>query len=134
MKHPPSAGFFSPSGGAVPVAPPLGRLRRPFEKPPPKKRNWGARGRPTRSSSLRPVYEDSEYILGFKIGQRESGFYSERTESQTDRITEPSSTVLVASEESFLLSHMTDPKNAIKSLILVVEQFCIKHFLILFQF
>ena len=40
---------------------------------------------------------------------------------------------MIASEESFLLS-MGDPKNAIKSLILVVEQFCIKHFLILFQF
>ena len=24
-------------------------------------------------------------MLGFEIGQRESGFYSERTESQTDR-------------------------------------------------
>ena len=34
-------------------------------------------------------------MLGFKIGHRKSGFYSERTESQTDRITEPSSTVLV---------------------------------------
>ena len=34
-------------------------------------------------------------MLGFEIGQRESGFYSEQTESQTDRITEPSSTVLV---------------------------------------
>ena len=34
-------------------------------------------------------------MLGFEIGQRESGFYSERTESQTDRITEPLSTVLV---------------------------------------
>ena len=42
-------------------------------------------------------------------------------------------TYFIASEESFLLS-MGDPKNAIKSLILVVEQFCIKHFLILFQF
>ena len=41
---------------------------------------------------------------------------------------------IIASEESFLLSHMADPKNAIKSLILVVEQFCIKQFLILFQF
>ena len=27
-------------------------------------------------------------MLGFEIGQRESGFYSERTESQTDRQTE----------------------------------------------
>ena len=44
------------------------------------------------------------------------------------------STAVVASEESFLLSHMADPKNAIQSLTLVVEQFCIKYFLILFQF
>ena len=41
---------------------------------------------------------------------------------------------LIASEESFLLSHMGHQKNAIKSLILVVEQFCMKHFLIFFQF
>ena len=41
---------------------------------------------------------------------------------------------VIASEESFLLSHMGPPKSAIKSVILVVEQFCIKHFLILFQF
>ena len=34
-------------------------------------------------------------MLGFEIGQRESGFYSGRTESQTDRIAEPSSTLLV---------------------------------------
>ena len=27
-------------------------------------------------------------MLGFEIGQRESGFYSERTESQTDRHTD----------------------------------------------
>ena len=32
-------------------------------------------------------------MLGFEIGQRKSGFYGE----QTDRITEPSSTVLVYS-------------------------------------
>ena len=25
-------------------------------------------------------HEDSEYVLSFEIGQRESGFYSERTE------------------------------------------------------
>ena len=42
--------------------------------------------------------------------------------------------IIIASEESFLLSHMADPKNAIKSLILVIEQFCMKHFLIIFQF
>ena len=41
---------------------------------------------------------------------------------------------VVASEESILLSHMGPPKSSIKSLILVVEQFCIEHFLIFFQF
>ena len=46
----------------------------------------------------------------------------------------PISFDIIASEESFLLSHMGPPKNAIKSLILVLEQFCIKHFLFLFQF
>ena len=29
-------------------------------------------------------HEDSKYVLSFEIGQRESGFYSERT----DRVTE----------------------------------------------
>ena len=29
--------------------------------------------------------EDSKYVLGFEIGQRESGFYSEQTESQNHR-------------------------------------------------
>ena len=38
-------------------------------------------------------------MLTFEIGQRESGFYSERTDTQTDRITEPSSTVLVGTRE-----------------------------------
>ena len=41
---------------------------------------------------------------------------------------------IIASEESILLSHMEPLKSAIKSLLLVVEQFCIKHFFILFQF
>ena len=44
-------------------------------------------------------HKDSKYVHGFEIGQRESGFYSERTdritESQGDRVTEPSSSVLV---------------------------------------
>ena len=44
-------------------------------------------------------HKDSEYVLSFEIGQRESGFYSERTDivtdRVTDRVTEPSSTVLV---------------------------------------
>ena len=34
-------------------------------------------------------------MFSFEIGQQESGFYSGRTESQTDRITEPHRTVLV---------------------------------------
>ena len=42
--------------------------------------------------------------------------------------------LVIASEESILLSHMGHPKNAIKSLILVVEQFCIEHFIILLKF
>ena len=42
--------------------------------------------------------------------------------------------IIIASEETILLSHMGPPKSAIKSLILIVEQFCIKHFIILFQF
>ena len=33
---------------------------------------------------LDPCNEDSEYMLDFEIGQRESGFYSERTELQTE--------------------------------------------------
>ena len=40
-------------------------------------------------------HEDSEFVLNFEIGQQESGFYSERTDRQTHRITEPSSTVLL---------------------------------------
>ena len=34
-------------------------------------------------------YEDSEYMLSFEIGQRESGFYSERTDTQTDGQSHP---------------------------------------------
>ena len=34
-------------------------------------------------------------MLGFEIGQRESGFYSELIESQTDRITQPTTSLLV---------------------------------------
>ena len=52
----------------------------------------GRRGRPKWFYKCDPFHEDSKYVLGFEIGQRESGFYNERTESQTDV---PSSTVLV---------------------------------------
>ena len=61
-----SAAFPSPSGGAPPSLPQL-VLKLP----------WG--------------HENSEYVLSFEIGQRESGFYSGRT----DRWTKPPSTVLM---------------------------------------
>ena len=58
----------------------------------------GAFGAPFRERLRRPIVqilpqgnEDSEYVLSFEIGQRKSGFYSERT----DRIARPSSTVLI---------------------------------------
>ena len=40
-------------------------------------------------------HEDSEYMLKFEIGQREGGFYSTRTDTQTDRRTDTPSTVFV---------------------------------------
>ena len=49
----------------------------------------GRRGRPGRArdpfQKRDPFHEDSKYVLGFEIGQGESGFHSERTESQRDR-------------------------------------------------
>ena len=78
MKHPPSAGFLSPSGEAVPSA----AVK--------EKKNWGACGANS-FKNLPQGHEDPEYVLSFEIGQRESGFYSERT----DRITQPSSIVLL---------------------------------------
>ena len=33
-------------------------------------------------------HEDSGYVLSFEIGQREGGFYSERTDRQTHRATQ----------------------------------------------
>ena len=56
-KHPHSAEFLLPSGGAAPQAPALWRHRRPFRKPPPSaageeyrkniyKKIWGAFGAP----------------------------------------------------------------------------------------
>ena len=33
--------------------------------------------------------EDSEYVLSFQIGQQQSGFYSGRTDRQTDGQTHP---------------------------------------------
>ena len=33
-------------------------------------------------------HQDSEYVLGFPIGQREGGFYNVRTDTQMDRHTE----------------------------------------------
>ena len=87
-------GDISLAAPGVPSAPPLGRLRHPFEKPPP----WAAFllkikfGAPQMVLKLSQDHKDSEYVLSFEIGQRESGFYSGRTNTQTDRITQPSRT------------------------------------------
>ena len=92
-KHPPSTGFPSPSREAPPSAPPLGRPRRLFGRPPSlatvkEKKHFkiilGRLRRPKWFEILDPCHEDSECVLGFEIGQRESGFYSERTKSQTE--------------------------------------------------
>ena len=40
-------------------------------------------------SKLPQGYEDSEYVLSLEIEQRESGFYSERTDRQTAGQTHP---------------------------------------------
>ena len=42
-------------------------------------------------------HDDSQYMLSFEIGQREGGFYSARTDRQTHRRTELTSTALVIS-------------------------------------
>ena len=47
--------------------------------------------RPKWFQKLYPFHEDSDYVLGFEIGQWVSGFYSERTESHSH----PVATVLV---------------------------------------
>ena len=70
----------------------------------------GRLGHPKWLEKLVPCHEDSEYVLNFEIWQRESGFYSERTESQTDRITEPSSTVLVY---RYIYYNINNKKNQI---------------------
>ena len=59
-------------------------------------------------------HEDSEYALSFEIEQRESGFYSERIESQTDRITQPSSTVLEYRLYTNYASIVLDQNNNIR--------------------
>ena len=41
---------------------------------------------------LPPDHDDTEYVLSFELRQREGGFYSGRTDGQTDRHTEPPST------------------------------------------
>ena len=81
-------GFSSPSGEAAP----LGHLWLPFGKPLPSAAIKEDSGALNGLKKLYSCHEDSEYVLDFEIGQRESGFYSERTESQTDV---PSSTLLV---------------------------------------
>ena len=85
-KHPPCAGFLSLSGGA---APSLGRTWRPF---------GAAFGGGKRNKQkylgrlwcplvlkLPQGHQDSEYVLSFEIGQRESDFCSERTDRITDK-------------------------------------------------
>ena len=42
--------------------------------------NSGRLRRPKWIYKLDPFHEDSEYVFGFEIGQRESGFDSDRTE------------------------------------------------------
>ena len=71
-KHPSSAGFLSPSGETAPSA----AVKQ--------KKNLGRLQRPIVLKELPLGHVDSNYVLSFEIGQRESGFYSERTESQTE--------------------------------------------------
>ena len=62
-------------------------------------------------------HEDSEYVLSFEIGQREGGFYSGRTDGldrQTDRHTEPPSTVLVY-RYIYTRGEKSEPRNTRKS-------------------
>ena len=46
-------------------------------------------------NDLSQGHEDSAYVLSFEIGEREGGFYSARTDTLTDRLIDPASTVLV---------------------------------------
>ena len=48
------------------------------------KKSIGAPEAPQMVLSLLQGHEDSKYVLSFEIGQRESGFYSERTKWQTE--------------------------------------------------
>ena len=48
------------------------------------KKKMGHHRRPKWFYILDPCHEGYEYVLGFEIEQRESGFYSERTESPTE--------------------------------------------------
>ena len=70
------------------------RLRRDFPRPPGEWRLGppfpAVFGGGKRKKKLPQGHEDPEYVLSFEIGQRESGFYRERT----DRIMPTSSTVL----------------------------------------
>ena len=50
------------------------------------KKKIGAPKVPPMVLRLPQGHEDSEYVLNFYIGQREGGFYSARTESQTHPI------------------------------------------------
>ena len=58
----------------------LGRLRLPMFRVPSAPLSGVACGAPNGFEKGDPFHEDTKYVLGFEIGQRESGFYSERTE------------------------------------------------------
>ena len=66
-KQPPSAAFPSPSGEAPLSAPQMVLTA--------VKKKWGA-FEPEMVLTLLQHHEDSEYVLGFEIGQLEGGFYS----------------------------------------------------------
>ena len=95
VKQPPSTMFPSPSGGAPPSAPFLletkigvpsaeitalggGKIHGPIGTP----------SLPKMVLNLPQGYDDSEYVLSFEIGQRESGFYRTQTDGRTDRKTD----------------------------------------------
>ena len=67
-----------------PLPPGEWRLRRPMFRAPSASLLGGACDAHS-FKKLPQGHEDSEYVLSFEIGQRESGFYSERTNRQSDR-------------------------------------------------
>ena len=69
------------------------RLRRCFPRPP--RVSPSAAVKEEMVLKLPQGHEDTEYVHSFEIGQWEGGFYSTRTDTQTDRITDTPSTVSV---------------------------------------